>query len=1038
MRRAGALFITVFAYFLLGPSPASERDVDTSKAELPFKVPAGFVVEKVAGPPLVEHPMFACFDDRGRLHVTDSLGINVVDYENLRNANTLVRDYLKNPRHLIRLLEDTKGSGRFDKSSIFADEMTYPEGILWHEGAVITASPPSLWRLQDSKGTGKADQREELLTGFYFGGHGADMHGPSLGPDGRIYFAHSSLEKHEVRRPGGPVLLQGQGPRIFRCRPDGSDLEAICGAMANPVEVAFTTEGEPLACGAYFGGPLRDGMVHCVEGGEFPIGIGSQQPKYRTGDLLPPAYREWSSPAGIMRYRSAIFGPEYRDSFFVAAFNLHSVQRFLAERDGATYRLQKHDFLVATDPEFHPTDVVEDADGSLLVIDTGHWFGVCNRTSKRGVPQVKGGIYRIRKKDAPVVVDPWGLQIKWEELAVAPLARLLDDPRWPVRDRAIQQLARPGGASIPTLRQVVASGKTVQARRNAVWALHRIATPAARAAIRLASADKDASVRLTAVRCAGLANDADAFKLMQELLKTDSPPIRLEAATALGRIGKGGAAGVLLDSLRLGGDRYLEHAVIYALIRLDDRDAIVPGLRDPSPQVRRGALIALDQMDHGNLRHEMVTPLLDTNDPALQASALAVITRRGWSKEIIGLLSTWLAQKEAPAEHQESLRGAVLGLCKDASIHKLVADTLANESLPVATRLLLVETISRAPLEPLPDSWIAALGQELQRKDERLVRQAVGAVRAGRVGRFDEVLVRLARDTGLPADLRVEALAAAAPRLPHLAAELFDLLIASLDGDRPPLDRLAAADALGKVRLADLQLEKLASVVARVGALEMPHLAAAFERSKSPAVGRKLVAGLGQSSGLESLTLESLQRILRNYPAEIAEAARPLFRRLEVDTEKQKAHLASLQRVLKGGDAKRGHEVFFGKKASCAACHTVDRQGGQVGPDLTKIGTVRNGSDLLEAIVFPSAGFSRGFEPYVMVTKTGKQYSGILRHQTSDAVHFATAERAEIRVARREIDSLEPGKVSVMPQGLDAQLSRQELSDLIAFLLSLH
>src|SRR5262249_9575003 len=159
-----------------------------------------------------------------------------------------------------------------DKSTVFADSLNYPEGILWHEGAIHTASPPSLWRLRDTQGTGKADQREELLTGFYFGGHAADMHGPSLGPDGRIYFAHSSTGKHEVRRPGGPVLFQGAAPRIFRCRLDGSDLEVLSGAMANPVEIAFTAEGEALACGAYFGGPLRDGIVHCIEGGVFPVG----------------------------------------------------------------------------------------------------------------------------------------------------------------------------------------------------------------------------------------------------------------------------------------------------------------------------------------------------------------------------------------------------------------------------------------------------------------------------------------------------------------------------------------------------------------------------------------------------------------------------------------------------------------------------------------------------------------------------------------------------------------------------------------------
>jgi putative heme-binding domain-containing protein len=87
--------------------------------------------------------------------------------------------------------------------------------------------------------------------------------------------------------------------------------------------------------------------------------------------------------------------------------------------------------------------------------------------------------------------------------------------------------------------------------------------------------------------------------------------------------------------------------------------------------------------------------------------------------------------------------------------------------------------------------------------------------------------------------------------------------------------------------------------------------------------------------------------------------------------------------------------------------------------------------------VFPSAGFARGYEPYVVATRGGKVHAGILRRETVDAVYLVTADRAEVRIPRADIDSIEPGKVSIMPQGLDAQLSRQELADLIAFLRSL-
>src|SRR5262249_594204 len=150
--------------------------------------------------------------------------------------------------------------------------------------------------------------------------------------------------------------------------------------------------------------------------------------------------------------------------------------------------------------------------------------------------------------------------------------------------------------------------------------------------------------------------------------------------------------------------------------------------------------------------------------------------------------------------------------------------------------------------------------------------------------------------------------------------------------------------------------------------------------------------------------------------------ARPLLKRLQPDADRQKARLAELAPVLQGGDAGRGREVFFGKKAVCFTCHTVRSQGGQIGPDLTKIGAARSGPDLLEAVIFPSASFARGYEPFVVVTKQGQSHSGILKRQTAEAIYLVANDRAEVRILRSEIEVLEPGKVSIMPQGLDAQL----------------
>jgi putative heme-binding domain-containing protein len=152
------------------------------------------------------------------------------------------------------------------------------------------------------------------------------------------------------------------------------------------------------------------------------------------------------------------------------------------------------------------------------------------------------------------------------------------------------------------------------------------------------------------------------------------------------------------------------------------------------------------------------------------------------------------------------------------------------------------------------------------------------------------------------------------------------------------------------------------------------------------------------------------------------------------DEPKQMAHLNELLPKIQNGDIRRGQAIFNSAKASCVSCHEMGYLGGHVGPDLTRIGQVRTDRDLLEAIVYPSASFVRSYEPLIVTTKSGDQYSGVVRKDSPDEIVLATGPGAEVRVARAEIEETRPGKTSVMPQGFGEQLSPQELGDLIAFL----
>src|SRR5258705_2454017 len=167
-----------------------------------------------------------------------------------------------------------------------------------------------------------------------------------------------------------------------------------------------------------------------------------------------------AAPSGLTRYASRVFGDEYRDNFFAALFNLQKVTRHVLEPSGATFRSRDSDFVVSSSRDFHPTDVLEDADGSLLVIDTGAWYKLCCPTSQLAAPEVLGAIYRVRRSGAPKVDDPRGRKLAWNAMKPSDLAKLLDDVRPAVQSRALHEFARVGSGAVSAPEELLKTSRS--------------------------------------------------------------------------------------------------------------------------------------------------------------------------------------------------------------------------------------------------------------------------------------------------------------------------------------------------------------------------------------------------------------------------------------------------------------------------------------------------------------------------------------------------------------------------------------------------
>jgi putative heme-binding domain-containing protein len=282
--------------------------------------------------------------------------------------------------------------------------------------------------------------------------------------------------------------------------------------------------------------------------------------------------------------------------------------------------------------------------------------------------------------------------------------------------------------------------------------------------------------------------------------------------------------------------------------------------------------------------------------------------------------------------------------------------------------------------------------------------------------------------------IRLDALAAVQDGFTVVEPDLFDLLLAGLDPGRALPIRSAAATVVERAKFEPAQLMTLTASLRTAGPLELPRLLRAFGNSGNEAEGLAMLAALRQSKARSSVGGELLRPLLAKYPEAVRKEGEKLLASLSLDAANQARRLEELLPALQGGDVGRGQGVFNSAKAACYSCHAIGYMGGKVGPDLTRIGQVRSERDLLEAIVFPSASFPRGYEPVTIRTRSGEVHGGVLRSDLAEEVVLATGDGAERRIPRRDVVDMQPGTVSLMPQGLDEQLTRQELADLLAFL----
>ena len=445
------------------------------KEKAMFHLPPGFEIQLVAAGPEIQKPINITFDGDGRLWVTGSEmypwpasveadGKPIPDFATAYAALTgafHVSDKASPAsniaRDTVRVLGDFDETGRARKISLFADGLNIPSGVQplprqpGSKGdTVIVYSIPNIWRLEDTTGNGRADQREALYgTAGFLDTHGG-MSSFLYWMDGWIYGTHGFRNHSELHDQAGRVTVLDSG-NTYRFRPDGSAFEIYSHGQTNP----FGLTVDPF--GNFYTADSHSRPVYMLLRGGWYEGINKQHDGLGFAPRITDDDHGSTAIGGIAYYADDRFPEEYRGNTFNGNVVTQKINRDKLAWHGSTPQaIRMPDFLTSDDPWFRPVQVKLGPDGALWIADfynpiIGHYEVPLTDPNR---DHTHGRIWRIvyrGEKQGPAEALP-----NVAKLDVEGLLNSLRSPNLVVRILATNELVdRVGKDAAPQIKKLV-------------------------------------------------------------------------------------------------------------------------------------------------------------------------------------------------------------------------------------------------------------------------------------------------------------------------------------------------------------------------------------------------------------------------------------------------------------------------------------------------------------------------------------------------------------------------------------------------------
>ena len=939
-----------------------------------------------ASEPMMTNPTNMDIDDRGRIWITEAY--NYRTQLNPKNPTKAAGDR-------ILILEDSDGDGKADKSTVFyqGTDISSALGIAVFGNKIFVSVSPNVFVFTDENGDDVPDSKEVLFTGVGGVQHDHGMHAFTFAPDGKLYFNYGNEGKGLHKGDGSPILdpmgrpinsdtAPYQEGMVFRCDPDGSNVEILGWNFRNNYEVAVDSYGRMWQSDNDDDGNRSTRINFVMDYGNYGFKDEITKTDWRTRRInmedsvwqqhwhlndpgvVPNLVQTYAgSPTGILVYEGKLLPVEYQNQVIHADAGPNVIRMYPVGISGAGFTGVAKPVLDGNkrDNWFRPSDVTVAPDGSIFISDWydpgvgGHAVGDLD----------KGRVYRLAPKKSKYKVSTPDYS------SVESLIELVQNPNRAIHFKAFMALKEKGAEATEALEKLYESEDS-RMKARAFWLLSKL--PNGNEYIQKAAADSDENIRVAAVRASRINGMKDAGFLLQ-LAADPSAQIRREVAVAIRYENQPAVWQKLAESYKSGDRWYLEALGIAAEYRWDSylpaylekaganwntspeaKDLVWRSRSAKTPELLEQMILA--ENSPADLRYYRA---LDFQNADLKNQTLKTLLAKGQNEDQVIIL------RQAAFDTQKP----------DATLLNLAK----AKSGDIADDQDFLDIVSKYKLKDQKNRVLSIVYQE---NNSRMAGAAAG-------------------------------------------------IFASLYG-------------LGEVGKAmkDADQTKAIAAIRKFGVVDNTEMAMLLRKFWNDANAPLAIrtAAMEEMKGYQSEGALWEFAKVDKIPADLLPIAQKILMSTwnsnirQFATEKYGSSMDSnydIPRMLAAtGAIEKGKVIAAGY---CTACHKIGSEGIDFGPGLTKIGNKLSKEALINSIINPSEGMGFGYETQVVKFKDGKEIRCIINSKTENDLIVKLVGMGEQTIYKlADIESITQSNESLMPK---FPLSEEELVDLVSYLMGL-